>query len=122
MRKRATVRRVIKVRDSGCQDAIDAARTVALDRLIFSLGIRHVGEQTAKTLARAYGTWAAGHMKGLEPVATGIQLADENLGQRPARFLSAANMARFDVIRDHYDPDRRFAGWLSRPPADWGRA
>jgi hypothetical protein len=71
---------------------------------------------------QAYGTWAAGHMKRLEPVATGIQLADENLGQRPARFLSEANMARFDTIRDHYDPDHRFAGWLSRPPADWGRA
>lgn len=70
----------------------------------------------------AYGTWAAGHMTRLEPVATGIQLADENLGQRPARFLSEANMARFDTIRDHYDPDHRFAGWLSRPPADWGRA
>jgi NAD-dependent DNA ligase len=46
-------------------DAIDAARTIALDRLIFSLGIRHVGEQTAKTLARAYGDWAALHEAAL---------------------------------------------------------
>jgi DNA ligase (NAD+) len=46
-------------------DAIDAARTVALDRLIFSLGIRHVGEQTAKTLARAYGDWASLHEAAL---------------------------------------------------------
>ncbi|WP_375590884.1 NAD-dependent DNA ligase LigA [Hoeflea alexandrii] len=46
-------------------DAIDAARTVALDRLIFSLGIRHVGEQTAKTLARAYGDWASVHEAAL---------------------------------------------------------
>jgi FAD/FMN-containing dehydrogenase len=69
-----------------------------------------------------YGSWATDHMKRLEPVATGIQLADENLGQRPARFLSETHMQRFDRIRDHYDPDHRFAGWLSRPPADWGRA
>jgi len=40
-------------------DAIEARRTIDLDRVIFSLGIRHVGETTARTLARAYGSWAA---------------------------------------------------------------
>lgn len=38
-------------------DAIEARRTIPLERLIFALGIRHVGETTAKTLARAYGEW-----------------------------------------------------------------
>ncbi|WP_296578988.1 NAD-dependent DNA ligase LigA [Phreatobacter sp.] len=42
-------------------DAIEASRTVALDRLIAALGIRHVGETTARVLARAYGTWQAFH-------------------------------------------------------------
>lgn len=37
--------------------AIDARRTIALHRFIFALGIRHVGESTAKILARAYGTF-----------------------------------------------------------------
>ncbi|MFM8748328.1 MAG: NAD-dependent DNA ligase LigA [Aestuariivirga sp.] len=37
-------------------DAIDARRSVALDRFIFALGIRHVGETTARALARAYET------------------------------------------------------------------
>ena len=37
-------------------DAIDERRTIALDRFIFALGIRHVGETTARALARAYGT------------------------------------------------------------------
>ena len=37
-------------------DAIDERRTVALDRFIFGLGIRHVGETTARALARAYGS------------------------------------------------------------------
>ncbi len=37
-------------------DAIDARRSVALDRFIFGLGIRHVGETTARVLARAYGS------------------------------------------------------------------
>ncbi|MEX0839434.1 MAG: NAD-dependent DNA ligase LigA [Parvibaculum sp.] len=37
-------------------DAIDARRKVDLDRLIFALGIRHVGETNARLLARSYGT------------------------------------------------------------------
>ncbi|MFN3936871.1 MAG: NAD-dependent DNA ligase LigA [Gemmobacter sp.] len=40
-------------------DAIDARRTIPLARLIFALGIRHVGESTAGLLARHYGTWEA---------------------------------------------------------------
>jgi DNA ligase (NAD+) len=36
-------------------EAIDARRYVSLDRFIFALGIRHVGEMTARLLARAYG-------------------------------------------------------------------
>ncbi len=38
--------------------AIEAKRAIPLDRLIFALGIRHVGEQVASLLARHYGTWA----------------------------------------------------------------
>jgi DNA ligase (NAD+) len=39
--------------------AIEARRTISLDRFIFGLGIRHVGETTALTLARGYGDAAA---------------------------------------------------------------
>ena len=39
--------------------AIEARRTIPLDRLIFSLGIRHVGEVTAAVIARHYTTWPA---------------------------------------------------------------
>ncbi len=39
--------------------AIDARREMPLDRVIFALGIRYVGETTAKDLARAYQTWEA---------------------------------------------------------------
>jgi DNA ligase (NAD+) len=39
--------------------AIEARRTIALDRFIYGLGIRHVGETTALTLARGYGDIAA---------------------------------------------------------------
>lgn len=40
-------------------EAIDARREIALNRFIFALGIRHVGETTAKLLARSYGTYEA---------------------------------------------------------------
>ena len=40
-------------------DAIDERRKIALGRLIFGLGIRHVGEVVSNLLARHYGTWAA---------------------------------------------------------------
>jgi DNA ligase (NAD+) len=35
--------------------AIEARRTIDLDRFIFALGIRHIGETTAMVLARGYG-------------------------------------------------------------------
>jgi DNA ligase (NAD+) len=39
--------------------AITARRTVALERLIFALGIRHIGQTTARLLARRYGNFTA---------------------------------------------------------------
>jgi DNA ligase (NAD+) len=41
--------------------AISARREIALERFIYALGIRHVGETTAVALARGYGTWQAFH-------------------------------------------------------------
>ncbi|WP_306117733.1 MULTISPECIES: NAD-dependent DNA ligase LigA [unclassified Roseitalea] len=52
--------------------AIEARRTIPLERVIFGLGIRHVGETTARVLARAYGTWAA-----FETAARRIAAGDE---------------------------------------------
>lgn len=62
--------------------------------------------------------WVADRMRDMEHVATGIQLADENLGQRPARFVSDANLTRLDEIRSVYDPDALFHPWMGRltPP------
>ncbi|WP_038358850.1 NAD-dependent DNA ligase LigA [Bosea sp. UNC402CLCol] len=40
-------------------EAIEAARTPPLNRLIFGLGIRHVGETNARLLARHYGSFEA---------------------------------------------------------------
>lgn len=40
-------------------DAVDARRTIDLDRFIYALGIRQIGQATAKTLARNYGSLEA---------------------------------------------------------------
>jgi DNA ligase (NAD+) len=39
--------------------AINARRTISLERFLYALGIRHVGETTAKDLAKAFGTFEA---------------------------------------------------------------
>jgi DNA ligase (NAD+) len=41
--------------------SIESRRRIALERFIFALGMRHVGETTALALARGYGSWQAFH-------------------------------------------------------------
>jgi DNA ligase (NAD+) len=41
--------------------AIEQRRRISLERFIYSLGMRHVGETTALALARGYGSWQAFH-------------------------------------------------------------
>jgi DNA ligase (NAD+) len=41
--------------------AIEDRRKISLNRLIFALGIRHVGESASNLLARHYGSWTAFH-------------------------------------------------------------
>jgi DNA ligase (NAD+) len=41
--------------------AIEARRRIPLERFIYALGMRHVGETTALALARGYGSWQAFH-------------------------------------------------------------
>ncbi|WP_420414335.1 NAD-dependent DNA ligase LigA [Roseibium sp.] len=54
-------------------EAINARREIDLNRFIFALGIRHVGEGNAKLLARAYGSW--------ETFAAAMEAAGEQTGE-----------------------------------------
>jgi DNA ligase (NAD+) len=47
-------------------EAIGRCREISLDRFIYALGIRHVGETTALALARGYGSWETFHEAGLK--------------------------------------------------------
>ena len=58
--------------------------------------------------------WPRSNMAAMAHLSSGVGLADENLGRRPAKFATEENMARFDRIRAEYDPDGRFHGWMGR--------
>src|SRR6266487_405416 len=63
--------------------AIRERREISLERFIYALGVRHVGETTARALARGYGTWAAFHdaaltvAKGDEDVRAEMDALDQ---------------------------------------------
>ena len=61
--------------------AIEARREIPLDRFIYALGIRHVGEQTARDLARAFVTFDALREAVLDA-------ADARPGPEYRRFLT----------------------------------
>jgi len=49
--------------------SIRAHREISLERFIYALGMRHVGETTARALARGYGSWQAFHRACIDVVA-----------------------------------------------------
>src|SRR5271170_5512763 len=53
-------------------NAIDARRSIALNRFLYALGVRHVGETNARRLARHFGDW-----KPLRAAARGENAAEE---------------------------------------------
>ena len=61
-----------------------------------------------------YENWATGHMKNMEHLATGIQLADENLHRRTARFVSDESLKKLTDIRAQRDPKGLFNEWHSK--------
>jgi DNA ligase (NAD+) len=75
---------------------IDASRTQPLDRFLFALGIRHVGEVTARDLARRFRTLDAlrarmaelVHMR--EQCAQAVGETDEKFATRRAKTLAEA--------------------------------
>ncbi|MET8107077.1 FAD-dependent oxidoreductase [Streptomyces mirabilis] len=65
--------------------------------------------------SQTYTNWVTNHMRAWEPYASGIQLADENLVNRPYRFVTDENLLRLDALRAGWDPDGLFVSWLGRP-------
>ncbi|MGB6452429.1 MAG: NAD-dependent DNA ligase LigA [Steroidobacteraceae bacterium] len=57
--------------------AIEARRNISLERFLYALGIRHVGEVTARALARGYGSWSAFHAACSRLAGQDAELRDE---------------------------------------------
>ncbi len=64
-------------------NAIRQRREFPLERFIYALGMRHVGETTARALARGYGSWQAFHRACIDLVAADLETRAEmdNLDQ-----------------------------------------
>jgi FAD/FMN-containing dehydrogenase len=56
--------------------------------------------------------WVTERMRELEPLADGIQLADENLRARPFRFMDEARLERVAALRAKYDPGGLFHTYM----------
>jgi len=56
--------------------------------------------------------WVTERMRELEPLADGIQLADENLGARSFRFMDEQRLYRVEALRAKYDRDGRFHTYM----------
>jgi DNA ligase (NAD+) len=76
--------------------AIERRRAIALDRFIFALGMRHVGETTARALARGYGSWQAFH-EACEKIAKGDEEAIEEMDA-----LDQIGDTVIDSIKDYF--------------------
>ncbi len=96
--------------------AIEARRKIALDRFVYALGIRHVGETTAKVLARAYGSIEAfrasmiAAAKGNETEAYNELDAIEGIGETVASavvefFAEPHNVAVVDALLEEVSPE-----------------
>ncbi|MDO5703478.1 MAG: NAD-dependent DNA ligase LigA [Paracoccus sp. (in: a-proteobacteria)] len=82
--------------------AIEERRSVPLARLIFALGIRHVGEVAAATLARHYGDLPAmiGALDAAAPAAERHIAADEAVTAERAAAAAQGRRARIAETRD----------------------
>ncbi|MCM8731881.1 NAD-dependent DNA ligase LigA [Hephaestia sp. GCM10023244] len=75
--------------------AIDERRTPPLDRFLFALGIRHVGEVTARDLARRYGSWGSFRsmidraLRKCTTIVPALGESDDKLAARLAKELVA---------------------------------
>ena len=80
--------------------AIEARRSIPLARFIFALGIRHVGETTAATLAQGYGSVQA-FLKAMDDIAANDAAAVEELDAMDQVGGSVIEAARSYFAEDH---------------------
>ncbi len=82
--------------------AIDDKREIALARLIFALGIRHVGEVAAADLARHYASWdaLAATVDAAASAAIAHRAAEEAIVAERARAADESRRANLSAARE----------------------
>jgi len=84
---------------SNLLEAIARAKNPPLDRLIFALGIRHVGERTAKQLAQRYGTLDNLMTATVEELQTIRDIGPEVAAAVAGFFREPANLQVIEKLR-----------------------
>ena len=77
--------------------AIEARRRIPLDRFIYALGIRRIGQSNARLLARHYGSfanWRAEMLAAVEPGSEARARARQHRGHRPGDRRGAGGLLR----------------------------
>ena len=77
--------------------AIDAKRRPPLDRFLYALGIRHVGEVTARDLARRYRSWT-GFQQMIDGALALRREAAAEEGEEERKFLQRRNKAVVEAV------------------------
>ncbi len=93
--------------------AINARREISLERFIYALGIRNIGETTARALARGYGTWKAFHDASLKVAHDDAearadmdaldQIGDTVIDSIAAYFKADRNVKIVDNLKKHIE-------------------
>ncbi len=95
--------------------AIEARRTISLERFVFALGIRHVGETTAKLLAKTFGSLehlrhamtdpqALERLNEIDGIGDVVAQSIVDFFQEPHNQEVVANLTRELTVED-YKPD-----------------
>ncbi len=89
-------------------EAIEARRSIALERFLYALGIRHVGQSTARALARGYGSFgafreacrrlAAGHCETRQELDAMDQIGDAVIEALTDYFAEPHNAGMVDRL------------------------
>jgi DNA ligase (NAD+) len=77
--------------------AIDAKRRPPLDRFLYALGIRHVGEVTARDLARRYRSWA-GFEEMIDATLRLRREMEAAEGEEEKKFLARRSKAVVEAV------------------------
>ena len=102
--------------------AIEAARSIPLDKLIFSLGIRHIGEQSAVLLARHYANFTDLERSITQALPGNAEWAELTAIDGVGAVLATSLIAAFTHAGERAAIDRLVAALDVQPVAARARA